>query len=91
MNRWRGQVGLGPIAEAELAGVVEPFDTPGFAGHVMRLEGPEQHLLGAAIYEAGADRTWFVKAQASPAVAEAHAAEVFDFARSFGAGRREAP
>ena len=91
VNRWRGQVGLGPIAEAQVSGIVEPFENSGFTGHLMRLEGPEQHLLGAAIYETAMDRTWFVKAQGSPATADAHAAEVFAFARSFGAGRQGTP
>lgn len=91
VNRWRQQVGLAPITEAALFGIVEPFENPGFSGHVMRLEGPEQHLLGAAVHETAMDRTWFVKAQGSPPMADAHEAEVFGFARSFGAGRQGTP
>jgi hypothetical protein len=89
VNRWRGQVGLGPVTEAELDGVVEPFDgSGGFHGHTMRLRGPDQHLLGAAIHEHGANRTWFVKVTAPPEVADQHAEAVFAFARSFGDAAR---
>ena len=84
VNRWRQQVGLGPIAEADLPAAVRPFTSPGFEGHTMRLAGPEQHLLGAAIYEPARDRTWFVKAVAPPAVADRIESEVEAFARSFG-------
>jgi hypothetical protein len=51
----------------------------------MRLNGPTQHMLAAAITEEKADRTWFVKATATPAQADAHEAAVKAFARSFGA------
>jgi len=85
VNRWRGQVGLGPVGEEELAAILTPFEGgSGFRGYTMRLEGPESHMLAAILEEAGADRTWFVKAVAAPEVADRHEEEVFAFARSFG-------
>ena len=57
---------------------------------VMRLDGPQQTLIGAAIYEPAADRTWFVKALGPPAVIDLHEQEVFQFSRSFGAGASDA-
>lgn len=83
VNRWRGQVGLAPITDAELASQVEAFTADGMQGHTMRLQGNEMHLLGAAIFEPGADRTWFVKAIAPPQVADALEPQVNAFARSF--------
>lgn len=87
VNRWRGQVGLPSVGEEDLRGGLTPFDTPGFRGHTLRLRGAEQHVLGAIIHEAGADRTWFVKATAPADAADRHEADVFAFARSFGAAR----
>ena len=83
VNRWRGQVGLEPITEADLAANTKPFQNEGFKGVTMRLKGPTQHMLAAIITEEQAKRTWFVKATAAPAQADAHEAEVNEFARSF--------
>src|SRR5688572_31734231 len=55
VNRWRGQVGLAPVTEAELPSIVQPFENPGFKGVTMRLNGPTQHMLAAAITEEKAD------------------------------------
>lgn len=91
VNRWRQQVGLEPITEARLASEVTPFSTATMQGHTMWLKGPTQHMLGAAISEAAADRTWFVKAVGSPEVVAAHRADVEAFARSFGASVASVP
>ncbi|MFI4915491.1 MAG: hypothetical protein ACIAS6_03155 [Phycisphaerales bacterium JB060] len=86
VNRWRGQVGLAPVASGELDGMMERFENPGFVGHTMRLEGPEGHMLVASIHEAAQDRTWFVRVTTDAAAADAVQDEVFAFARTFGAG-----
>ncbi len=86
INRWRGQIGLGPITEADIPAMLTTFENPGFHGATMLLEGPGQHMLAASIHEPGADRTWFVRVTATPEVA-GRIREQFDaFARSFGAG-----
>lgn len=90
VNRWRGQVGLGPITEAALSSEVEAFASDGIQGHTMRLRGEQIHLLGAAVFEPEADRTWFVKAIAPPSVADALEPQVNAFARSFRRRVREA-
>jgi hypothetical protein len=84
VNRWRQQIGLGPISAGDLDSQVEPFSTPTFTGHIMHLRGAQVHMLAAAIYEPAADRTWFVKATLPSALADANEEAVFDFARSFG-------
>lgn len=86
VNRWRGQVGLAPAEEADLAGMMDRFETPGFVGHTMRLEGAEQHILAASIYETDEDRTWFVRVTTDPAKADAVESDVFAFSRTFGTG-----
>lgn len=83
VNRWRGQVGLEPVTAEQLPGVVQQFEIPGFAGATMRLKGESKHMLGAAIYEPKADRTWFIKLTTTPAVADAQEAAFVAFAKSF--------
>lgn len=86
INRWRGQIGLSPITEADIPAMLTTFENPGFTGATMVLEGPQQHMLAASIHEPGADRTWFVRVTTTPETA-ARVREQFDaFARSFGAG-----
>jgi hypothetical protein len=83
INRWRGQVGLAPVAEAELAEVAQKFEIPGFTGLTMHLKGADKHLLGAAIYEPKADRTWFIKLLGPAALADQQEAAFIAFAKSF--------
>lgn len=87
VNRWRRQVQLPPIAEAQLAENVTPFQVPGFAGNTTRCKGEAQHLLAAAIYETAADRTWFVKIQGTPAAIDAQEAAFMAFVKSFSPGK----
>ncbi len=83
VNRWRGQVGLAPVTEADLDGLMERFESPGFDGALLHIEGEQQHMLVASLYETAADRTWFVRVVAEPEVADRLKDEVFEFARSF--------
>lgn len=83
VNRWRGQVGLGPVGEADLPSIVTPFTSPGFEGHTMRLEGEGRTMLAASIFEPSSNRTWFVKATVGPVAADRVETELFAFARSF--------
>ncbi|TVQ60583.1 MAG: hypothetical protein EA378_10865 [Phycisphaerales bacterium] len=87
INRWRGQMGLDALEEDELEEHVDRFEHPGFEGFVLRIEGEDEHMLTASIYEENADRTWYVRASASPDAAERIEESVFAFARSFGQGR----
>ena len=83
INRWRSQVKLGPITQDQLAANVTPFEVAGFAGNTMRLKGEPQHMLGAAIKEVKAERTWFIKILGTPAAIEAQEAAFVAFAKSF--------
>jgi hypothetical protein len=87
VNRWRQQVGLPAITEAELATETRPFDNGKMKGHTMRLHGEKQHMLAAIISDPENDRTWFVKAMTTPTGADALEGDVFAFARSFGTGK----
>jgi len=62
VNRWRGQVGLGNLTQAELAGATQHFDANGLHLTVVDYTGQgaaAQRLLGA-IVPVGAE-TWFFK------------------------------
>ena len=89
VNRWRSQIGLEPTSEAALAEVLTHFDSPGFHGHMMRLEGASQHTLAAILDEQQASQTWFVKASGPREVIDAHEADISAFVRSFTAATGE--
>ncbi len=77
VNRWRGQLGLPPIAEAELAAALTPLSANGLTMKIADLTGgtPDspQRMLGAIVPHGGA--TWFFKLTGATAVvAQAKAA-----------------
>jgi hypothetical protein len=83
VNRWRGQVKVAPLTQEQLATNITPFEVPGFAGNTMRIKGDAQHMLGAAIKEVKAERTWFIKILGAPAAIDAQEAAFVAFAKSF--------
>lgn len=88
INRWRGQVGMPQIAEADLAQSIETFTNPGFQGYILHARGTEKHMLAVGIYEVAQDRTWFIKTVTSAPAADRIHPAFFEFARTFG---RSAP
>jgi hypothetical protein len=82
VNRWRQQVGLGPIEEKDLAASLRPVENNTLAGHTMRLRGETQHMLGAILMPADKSESWFVKATAAPGVVDAHEAAFEAFVKS---------
>ncbi len=83
MNRWRGQMGLSPITDAELDEAIERFSSPGFEGYQTRIEGASGVMLAAGVYEASIDQTWFVRATvAEISIADRIEADLFGVARS---------
>lgn len=59
INRWRGQVGLEPITEAELPQVTVPVRLSGQPALLYVLLGKDIGILG--LMQRRADATWFVK------------------------------
>ncbi len=69
INRWRGQIGLPPIAEADLASTTQHLDRNGLHITLVVLigtGGTAQSILGAIVPHAGA--TWFFKLTAPAAL-----------------------
>lgn len=60
VNRWRGQIGLSPISEAEVKSSIEHLDSNGFNMEVVEMVGPQGvRLLGAIVPHQ--QETWFFK------------------------------
>ena len=83
INRWRGQMGLPPIGEAELEGTLVRFAAPGFDGYETQIGAVSGVMLAAGVYDEAADRMWFGRATVPDAeVADRIRPDVFNMARS---------
>jgi len=69
VNRWRGQIGLPPLAEDQLDTVMEDTKIGNDSGQLVELVGTEQGILGAIVEKPGA--TWFVKLTGDAALIKA--------------------
>ncbi len=59
LNRWRGQLSLAPVGEAELAAAITRFEQDGLKVAVVDFDNGQQRLLGAIVPFRGS--TWFFK------------------------------
>ncbi len=83
INRWRGQMGVGPIAEAELESAITRFSAPGYDGYEARIESAAGVMLAAGVYDESIDQMWFVRTTVAEGdVADRIQADVFGMARS---------
>ena len=79
VNRWRGQVGLAPVDEAELVKLAQPVEVASQpaalyeqAGDAIRILAVIQHRDGTA---------WFFKLMGSAAVVQAQKEPLIEFVR----------
>jgi hypothetical protein len=86
VNRWRGQVGAAPVAESDLAGMVESVEVEGVKISTLRIKGERQDML-AAMITPGDGQTWFVKATGEAAALDGIGMEFVAFARTFRVSR----
>jgi hypothetical protein len=81
VNRWRGQIGLPPIAESALESAIEHLDLNGF--HIVLVDltgtvnGQPTRLLGAIVPHDG--QTWFFKLTGPAALVTKEQAAFRDF------------
>jgi len=74
INRWRGQLGLAPLADAELNASLSSIDTAGGKASLVELSGKDartgqnSRLVGAILPQGG--RTWFYKLMGNEQVVE---------------------
>ena len=90
VNRWRGQLHLEPLNEANLHNHLTPFPDGPALGFTLDMtteepttnNEPPQRIVGAII-NGGDGMTWFVKAKDEPDALAPHKAAIVQFARSF--------
>jgi hypothetical protein len=86
VNRWRGQIKLAPIDDAELERTSEGFEAGGLNVLLVDMSGTSARtgkptrVLGAIIPQQG--RTWFYKLQGDDAVVGQEKARFVDFVKS---------
>jgi hypothetical protein len=74
LNRWRGQLGLAPVSEADLPKQVQPLDVPGTKATLTEIAGTDPRsgqktrLLAAVIPQG--QQTWFYKLMGNEQVVE---------------------
>jgi hypothetical protein len=61
VNRWRGQVGLPPTAEADIAKELTTITVSGIEGRMADLTGAQERILAVLVSRSG--QTWFFKMQ----------------------------
>jgi hypothetical protein len=88
INRWRGQMGLQPVTESQLAEHIERFtiessnDT--FDGYQTRIDSEQGVMIAIGLYQESINQTWFVRSTLpSVEIADQHQEEIIGFARSF--------
>jgi len=77
VNRWRGQIGLPPVGEAELG--LTPFEEAG-AGTVLVDMTGRQRLVGAIVLREG--QSWFYKLMGQEAVVEREKGAFVEFVKT---------
>ena len=85
-NRWRSQLGLGPVTEADLAKEVQPLDLPGGKASLADITGPDAkdgqraRLLAVVIPRSG--QTWFYKLMGNAQVVQQEKESFLKFVQS---------
>ena len=92
VNRWRGQLKLGPTTAAELEDQLEAIEVDGLPGHYVEIAGaedasPRDMILGAMVK--GSDRVWFFKLRGAHSLAEQERERFKAFVRSSKIGSSE--
>jgi hypothetical protein len=82
INRWRGQVGLPPISDAEVPGAVVRIQSNGLSFAVVDLAGPQspKRLLGAIV--PFGEGTWFFKLMGPDSLVAAQKGAFLDFLKT---------
>uniref|UniRef100_A0A7C4QTQ0 Uncharacterized protein n=1 Tax=Schlesneria paludicola TaxID=360056 RepID=A0A7C4QTQ0_9PLAN len=81
VNRWREQVGLDPIDQAQWAASREHLEIDGIPADLVELVGPKQETILGAIADRG-ERTWFFKLHGPSAAAANEKPRFLEYLRS---------
>jgi hypothetical protein len=84
LNRWRGQIGLAPLTDAQLATETTPLESGALKFTVVDLLGQQQgaptRVLGAILYHG--EEAWFFKLSGPDAAVAAEKSAFLDFLRT---------
>ncbi|MCD8483527.1 MAG: hypothetical protein LR015_13225 [Verrucomicrobia bacterium] len=64
VNRWRQQVGLGPVTESGLRDIVRELTIDGLPAQLVEFSGPQAGTISAIVPKDG--QTWFFRMTAPP-------------------------
>ena len=84
VNRWRGQIGLAPVDDVELAKLAKPVDEKAGSATLVDMigerNGQKLRIIGAVVPKNG--RTWYYKIMGSERVAEQEKAAFLKFVQT---------
>ena len=80
VNRWRGQLGLGSLSNAEANALAKPFTVPTGEAKLVELSGGSKNMTVILVSEGGS--TWFFKSMGSKAAVEREHAAFVEFVKS---------
>lgn len=80
LNRWRGQIGLGPVGPEEASGLVQEIAIGDLPGLLSDFTGPSQRTVVGWFQWAG--RSWFFKMTGPPATVESEKPAFLELLRS---------
>ena len=69
INRWRRQVGLGPVSDEDIQAAAKEMEIGGVKAPYVELQGPQESIYGAIVMHE--DKAWFIKLRGSNSAAEA--------------------
>jgi hypothetical protein len=80
VNRWRGQLGLGSVSNAEADASAKPFVVPTGEAKLVELSGESKNMTVILVSEGAS--TWFFKSMGSKAAVEREHAAFVEFVKS---------
>src|SRR5271170_5083265 len=89
VNRWRGQVGLQPLADDDLQKLAEKVEIAGQPADLYDMAGTAQRIVGVIFHRD--DATWFFKMTGDADLVEKQKPAFVSFLKSFQFGESAAP
>ena len=89
VNRWRGQVGLQPLADTDLQHLAEKVEIAGQPADLYDMAGTDQRIVGVIFHRD--DATWFFKMTGDADLVEKQKPAFVSFLKSFQFGEPAAP
>jgi hypothetical protein len=89
VNRWRGQVGLDALADADLQKLAEKVEIAGQPADLYDMAGTAERIVGVIFHNG--DATWFFKMTGDPDLVEKQKPAFVSFLKSFQFGGLATP